>query len=153
MSDELIVNMATHADIDGLITIEKARLATGEIESLNVDDVRRRLEGARLDEPRNGFVVIARLNGEPVGAATVTFLLDYPAASERAYVHDLAVVPESRGRGIAKKLLLTIKHLATMRSCHCIETLSEPDNERAKALYAALGYVSVERFKMRCSLK
>ena len=55
-------------------------------------------------------------------------------------VHDLAVVPEWRGRGIGRSLLSAAEDRARSRGC-CKLTLEVQDgNSRARALYETFGF-------------
>ncbi len=86
------------------------------------------------------FSLIARLDGEAVGLANCFTAYSTFAAAPLINIHDIAVAPTHRGRGIGKALLLAVEAEARARgACKVtLEVLS--GNERAKALYVALGY-------------
>jgi ribosomal protein S18 acetylase RimI-like enzyme len=55
-------------------------------------------------------------------------------------VHDLAVLPEHRGRGVGRALLAGVEQRARARGC-CKLTLEVLDtNETARRLYARFGF-------------
>ena len=62
------------------------------------------------------------------------------AAQPLLNLHDFAVLPEARGRGVGQRLLAEIERRARARGC-CKITLEVHDsNERAKALYRREGF-------------
>lgn len=103
------------------------------------DDVRARLVPALAQVP-GAFALLARLDGEPVGIANCFTGFSTFAARPLVNIHDMAVTPAHRGRGIARALFSAIEAEArALRACKItLEVLS--GNERAKALYASLGY-------------
>jgi ribosomal protein S18 acetylase RimI-like enzyme len=86
------------------------------------------------------FSLIARLDGQPVGLANCFTGFSTFAAQPLVNVHDLAVLPDYRGRGVGGALLRGVEHEAERRGASkvTLEVLSR--NERAKSLYLALGY-------------
>jgi ribosomal protein S18 acetylase RimI-like enzyme len=86
------------------------------------------------------FSLIARVDGEAVGIANCFSAYSTFAAAPLVNVHDIAVASAHRGRGIGKALLQAVEAEARARgACKVtLEVLS--GNERAKALYVALGY-------------
>jgi ribosomal protein S18 acetylase RimI-like enzyme len=86
------------------------------------------------------FSLIARLDGEPVGLANCFTGFSTFAAKPLVNVHDMGVMPGHRGRGVGRALLQAIEeHARRLGACKItLEVLS--GNERAKALYLALGY-------------
>jgi ribosomal protein S18 acetylase RimI-like enzyme len=55
-------------------------------------------------------------------------------------IHDLAVLPSHRGRGVATALLAAIEAEARRRGCCKLTLEVREDNPRAEALYRALGF-------------
>lgn len=102
-------------------------------------DVKERLVPALAQVP-GAFVLLARLDGEPVGLANCFMGFSTFAARPLANIHDVAVVPQQRGKGVARALFAAIEDEARKRgACKVtLEVLS--GNHRAKALYAKLGY-------------
>ena len=133
-------DFADPADAAALVEVldAYARDPMGGGEPLS-DEVRARL-GPALAEVPGAFAFIARLDGEAVGAATCFMGFSTFAARPLVNIHDVSVLPAYRGRGIARKLFTAIEDEARRRgACKVtLEVLS--GNERAKALYASLGY-------------
>jgi GNAT superfamily N-acetyltransferase len=86
------------------------------------------------------FSLIARLADEPVGLANCFWGFSTFAAQPLVNIHDLAVLPGYRGRGIGGALLRAVEGeaLRSGASKVTLEVLS--GNERAQSLYLALGY-------------
>lgn len=103
------------------------------------DDVRERLMPALAQVP-GAFVLLARLDGEAVGIANCFTGFSTFAARPLVNIHDIAVAPGHRGKGIARALFAAIEAEAHARgACKVtLEVLS--GNERAKELYRSLGY-------------
>jgi ribosomal protein S18 acetylase RimI-like enzyme len=86
------------------------------------------------------FSLIARLDGEPAGLANCLTGFSTFAAQPLVNIHDMAVLPEHRGRGIGRALLRAVDEEARRRGACKITLEVLSGNEPAKALYLALGY-------------
>lgn len=103
------------------------------------DDVRERLVPALAQVP-GAFVLLARVDGEAVGIANCFTGFSTFAARPLVNIHDMAVAPAHRGKGVARALFVAIEAEArAIGACKVtLEVLS--GNHRAKELYASLGY-------------
>ncbi|MEJ2408925.1 MAG: GNAT family N-acetyltransferase [Novosphingobium sp.] len=101
--------------------------------------VRERLVSA-LDAFPGAFSLLAFDGDEAVGLANCLTGFSTFAARPLINIHDLAVKPGSRGKGVGRALMQAVEDEAHARgACKVtLEVLS--GNERAKALYAVLGY-------------
>ena len=86
------------------------------------------------------FSLIARIDGEAVGLANCFTAYSTFAAAPLVNVHDIAIAPAFRGRGLGRALLLAVEAEARVRGACKITLEVLSGNERAKALYLALGY-------------
>jgi ribosomal protein S18 acetylase RimI-like enzyme len=86
------------------------------------------------------FSLLARLDGAAVGLANCFTGYSTFAAAPVINIHDLAVAPGHRGRGIGRALLLAVEDEARLRGAVKVTLEVLSGNERAKALYVALGY-------------
>jgi GNAT superfamily N-acetyltransferase len=84
-------------------------------------------------------VALAELDGTPVGFAV--FFPSYSTFLTRSgiYLEDLFVLPEFRGRGFGKALLLHVARLAQERGCGRFEWAVLDWNEPSIRFYRALG--------------
>jgi ribosomal protein S18 acetylase RimI-like enzyme len=89
------------------------------------------------------LVLLAFADGRPVGAAICFVGFSTFAARPLVNVHDLAVLPDVRGRGIGRALLVAVEERARARGCCKITLEVLEDNRRARALYASFGLADV----------
>ncbi|WP_295516790.1 GNAT family acetyltransferase [uncultured Pseudomonas sp.] len=62
----------------------------------------------------------------------------------RGWLYYLAVAPEHRRRGHARRLVETAEHLLIERGCPKLHLMVRRENTAVTAFYAALGYAEVE---------
>lgn len=86
------------------------------------------------------FSLIARLDGEPAGLANCFTGFSTFAAQPLVNIHDLAVLPGYRERGIGAALLRAVEAEARRRGASKVTLEVLSGNERAQSLYLALGY-------------
>jgi ribosomal protein S18 acetylase RimI-like enzyme len=106
-------------------------------------EVRRRLVPA-LREQTNALVLLAFADGVSVGVATCFFGFSTFAARSLLNVHDLAVLPAFRGRGIGRALLSAAEQRARARDCAKLTLEVREDNARARGLYHERGFRDFE---------
>jgi GNAT superfamily N-acetyltransferase len=84
-------------------------------------------------------VLIARLDGQPVGFAL--FYYDYSTflAQRGMYLEDLFVDPEARGKGVGHALLAELAKLAVERDCGGLEWVVLNWNDLAIGFYERIG--------------
>ena len=105
-------------------------------------DVRSRLVPALRDHP-NSLVLLAFAKGTPIGVAVCFFGLSTFQARPLLNIHDLAVVPTSRRRGVGRALLAAIERRAIQRGCCKLTLEVQEDNGRANDLYESFGFSDV----------
>lgn len=102
-------------------------------------DVRRRLVPALRDHP--GVVVLLALAGGRTAGIAVCFVgLSTFRARPLLNIHDLAVIPEWRGRGVGRALLGAAEERARGLGCCRLTLEVQDDNARARALYRSFGF-------------
>ena len=102
------------------------------------DAVKARLAGDLAANPQ-AFSLLARLDGEAVGLANCFMGYSTFAAAPLVNIHDLAVLPGLRGKGIGKALMAAIEAEALKRGA-CKVTLEVLSGNPARRLYAVCGY-------------
>lgn len=142
MSGELSIGFADYADprqAEALVALldAYARDPMGGGEPLSA---RTRAElPARLSQIPGAFSLLANLDGVPVGLATCFEGFSTFACRPLLNIHDLAVLPAWRGRGIGRALLVRVEAIARERDC-CKLTLEVlQGNRAAQALYRTHG--------------
>ena len=103
------------------------------------DDVQRDLID-RLKAHPTTLVLLAFEGQRAIGVAVCFRGFSTFAARPLLNVHDLAVLPESRGQGIGRLLLERTHHRATELGCCKVTLEVREDNLRAQGLYRSLGY-------------
>jgi ribosomal protein S18 acetylase RimI-like enzyme len=85
-------------------------------------------------------VLLGVVGEEPVGVAVCVRSFSTFAGKPSVNIHDFAVLPDYRGRGVGHALLAEVERLARERGC-CKITLEVHDtNEAAKRLYESDGF-------------
>lgn len=97
-----------------------------------------------LRKRSNCHVLLASVDEEPAGLAICFEAFSTFQCQPILNIHDFAVVPEFRGRGISKVLLLRVEELAKELGC-CKMTLEVlEDNPIARGVYSRFGFKSYE---------
>lgn len=121
------IGIATRADLDALYAIEQA--------SFHGDLLTRRALRYLL-EHGHATRLIARINQEPIGYAVTL----YRRGTSLARLYTLAVLPQYRGRGVAKQLIERCESEAQELGCVAMRLEVRADNEAALQLYRSGGY-------------
>jgi ribosomal protein S18 acetylase RimI-like enzyme len=113
-------------------------------------DVRERLVPALRDIPR-ALVLLALAGDEPIGIAVCFVGFSTFRARPLLNIHDLAVLPQHRRKGVARALLQAAEDYARRQGC-CRVTLEVLEsNLQARALYRRFGFddSTVSRFLVK----
>jgi GNAT superfamily N-acetyltransferase len=102
------------------------------------EDVKARLTDDLAANPQ-AFSLLARLDDRAVGLANCFMGYSTFAAAPLVNIHDLAVRPEARGKGIGQALLQAVEAEALKRGA-CKITLEVLSGNPARHLYAREGY-------------
>lgn len=113
------------------------------------DDVvadERRLQETLFGDRPAAEVVIAEHEGRPAGFALFFHNYSTFLARPGLYLEDLFVVPELRGRGIGRALLVCLARIALERGCGRFEWWVLDWNEPAIRFYKRLGAVAMDEW-------
>ena len=102
-------------------------------------DVRARLVPALREHP-TALVLLALADSGPIGVAVCFLGFSTFEARPLVNVHDLAVLPEHRGRGVGRALLAGVEQRARARGCGKLTLEVQDDNEPARRLYERFGF-------------
>jgi ribosomal protein S18 acetylase RimI-like enzyme len=86
------------------------------------------------------LVFLAYEGETPIGIATCFIGFSTFAAKPLINIHDLAVLPEHRGRGVGLVLLTAVERAGCERGCAKLTLEVNVNNLRAKRLYEAFGF-------------
>ena len=92
-------------------------------------------DGSRLHELRRAFIEEAK---EHIGKDHSG--IDDETQAGELYLDSLAVLPDYRRQGIARKLLLATKERANRLGLPCVGLLVDKDNPVGEALYISVGF-------------
>ncbi|EQB16171.1 GNAT family N-acetyltransferase [Novosphingobium lindaniclasticum] len=103
------------------------------------EDVRERLVPELAAHP-GAFSLLAFEGDDAVGLANCITGFSTFAARPLVNIHDMAVLPAARGRGVGRALMLAVEQEARARGACKITLEVLSGNATAKGLYASLGY-------------
>lgn len=107
------------------------------------DDVLRDLVPGLKRIP-TALVLLAYDGERPVGIATCLLGFSTFAARPLVNIHDLAVISDYRGRGVARQLMEAVEARARELGCCKVTLEVQEANRRAKAIYERAGYAPVK---------
>ena len=117
-----------------------------------------RAEGIRIDPPRLAAAIHRLLAQESLGAirwiddgasargyVVWTWGYDLEWAGRDAFLTEIWVVPEARGRGVGSAVLGLVEGESRAGGAGALHLMVHPENEPAMAMYAHAGYASPPR--------
>ena len=97
-----------------------------------------------LRERHGVHIVLAFVDGKPAGLANCFEGFSTFACKPLLNIHDFAIAPEFRGRGLAKKLMQKVEELARNIRCCKITLEVLEGNHIAQAAYKSSGFAGYE---------
>jgi len=142
--DVALADYGNHSHAVAIINIldSYARDVMGGSQALN-EHVRQNLIAALAQRP-NAFSVLAFIDGQAVGLANCFEGFSTFSCQPLINIHDLAVFPAYRGRGIAQAILAFVEKTARARGCCKITLEVLQGNAAAQHLYQKLGYAGYQ---------
>ncbi len=138
MADGITVRPLTPADVEAFLGLVDA-LADYERLPRPDPEARRRLAADALAHPPRFHVLLAELNGRPVGYAAYFESYSTFLARPTLYLEDIFVLAEARGRGVGRALMRALAREAVRRGCGRMEWLVLAWNRPAIGFYERLG--------------
>jgi ribosomal-protein-alanine acetyltransferase len=127
----VVLRAARPDDIDELVAIEN--------ECFDYDRLNRRNFHWMLNKA-NASLIVAEIDAALVGYVLVL----YHAGTSLARLYSMAVLPQVRGAGIGRRLLVAAERAAEARDSAYMRLEVRPDNAQAIALYESNGYRFLE---------
>ncbi|MDQ7049868.1 MAG: GNAT family N-acetyltransferase [Enterobacterales bacterium] len=144
---EIKIRSAVEADCDLILSLIQG-LADYEKMSddvvATVDDLK-----ATLFKQQQAEVFIGELNGEPVGFALFFHSYSTFLGKRGLYLEDLFIIPEARGKGVGKALLVHLAKIALDRDCARFEWSVLDWNQPAIDFYRSIGAVGMEEWTVQ----
>jgi ribosomal protein S18 acetylase RimI-like enzyme len=101
--------------------------------------------GRLLRERELGRVWLILEAGEVVGYAVLTFGFDLEFTGRDAFLTELFVRKDLRGRGVGRRALALIERQAVTLAARAVHLMVRAENVRAFTLYASAGYEAPRR--------
>lgn len=135
----LALETATPADLPALVEL-LAVLFAQEADFVPDAAKQKRALGVILGDPRVGHIYVAREAGRVVGMVSTLYTISTAEGGKAAWLEDMVVLPECRGRGVGAALLAHAVYRAREEGCLRLTLLSDEDNALAHGVYAAEGF-------------
>ncbi|MDR3672373.1 MAG: GNAT family N-acetyltransferase [Holophaga sp.] len=103
-------------------------------------------------DPARGKLLLARDGEEVVGMVSLLWSTSTALGAPVAWLEDLVVAPLRRRQGLGRALVAAALELCRERGIARITLLTDGDNDRAQALYAAMGFRPSRMVPMRLLL-
>jgi ribosomal protein S18 acetylase RimI-like enzyme len=106
-----------------------------------------------LQQSDAGRIWLMNLSGVTIGYVALCFGYSIELGGRDAFVDEIFILAEHRGKGIGKSVLLDIQSMARGLNVKALHLEVRRSNNRARNLYLSLGFSSRERFHlMTCRL-
>ena len=125
---------ATPADRDAVVALLAAQFREHAIDT-PAAALERAVDGL-LRAPERGRLLLATLDGTPVGVAALSFVHTLEHADRSAWLEELYVAPAHRGSGIGTALLGAACDVAAAAGAVAVDLEVDATHERAAHLYA-----------------
>lgn len=106
-----------------------------------IDGIRKDLVRHLDEEPSNSYLFVAEDDsGHVVGFIHLQKTQDYFTGRSNCHINDVGVATVHEGKGVGRALMRHAEDWAREHRCHLLTLAVFPGNERARSLYASLGY-------------
>ena len=133
------------ADLLGLLLAQEAEFAPDE-------GKQRRALRAVVSDASIGRIYVVRDGTDLVAMVSLLYTVSSAEGGKAAWLEDLVVRPDWRGRGIGRTLLKHVAARARADGVLRVTLLTDPDNERAHGLYRSVGFEFSAMRPMRLKL-
>ena len=138
-SSRLEIATASKKDIPALVELLGVLFAQEADFVPDAAKQRRALE-AILTDPRIGRIYVAREEKRVIAMVSTLYTISTAEGGKAAWLEDMVVLPECRGRGVGAALLAHAVVGAREEGCLRLTLLSDEDNAMAHGVYAAEGF-------------
>lgn len=139
LDTSIAIDLATDEDVPRLADL-LGLLFAQEAEFVADQEKQRRALRAVVSDASIGRIYVVREGADLVAMVSLLYTVSSAEGGKAAWLEDLVVRPDLRGRGIGRALLGHVTARARADGVLRITLLTDPDNERAHALYRSLGF-------------
>ncbi|NCQ18488.1 MAG: GNAT family N-acetyltransferase [Ignavibacteria bacterium CG_4_8_14_3_um_filter_37_9] len=145
MNSELSIRQAAEEDIPRILSFIKKIAAYEKLshEVIATEDILRK---SLFGEKPGAEVVFGYVENEPVAYAVYFYNFSTFIGKKGLYLEDLFVLPELRGKGVGKKMLLYLVQKAMDEKCGRMEWAVLDWNEPAINFYRSLGAKAMDEW-------
>lgn len=145
MSTHFEIKQATIEDVPLILTFIKDLAAYEKLlhKVIATEDV---LKETLFGEKAHAEAIIGYLDSQPVSFAIYFYNFSTFLGRSGIYLEDLFVKPEARGKGIGKKMLSYLAHLAKKQNCGRLEWWVLDWNEDAIRFYKNIGAKPMDEY-------
>lgn len=146
-----MINLATEADQEAVVRLLLTQLHEQGI-TAQTAELTAAIEGVP-QHPERGVLFVAKVAGAPVGVAYLAFTWTLEHGGKAAWLEEMYVVPEHRGKGIGRKLLKALCDYAMAQGCAAVDLEVGSAQQRATHLYAREGFRPLHRTRWALVLR
>ena len=146
MTHDLSLHPLEPGRLDLLLALMREYYA---VDRLDFDPARARAAAAMvLEEPALGAIWLVEVAGAPAGYCVLGSAFSLEFHGRIAFVDELYLREEFRGRGHGARLLALLEEECRARGLRAMRLEVERSNRRARSLYERAGFVRHDRFIM-----
>jgi GNAT superfamily N-acetyltransferase len=133
------------ADLDPILRLLRTQLEDHDV-VLTEQALLRATQGL-IEDHALGRILAARLGGELVGVAVISFLWTLEHGGPAAWLDEVYVLPSRRGQGIGRKLVEAAMQVARDSGCIALDLEVDSGHEAAERLYERMGFTRHRRVR------
>ena len=134
----LEIQTAQPSDVALILQLLHTQLQEHDI--VLTDQALQRATQGLIEDHKLGRILTARLDGELVGVAVISFLWTLEHGGPAAWLDEVYVVPSRRGDGIGRKLVEAAMQVARDSGCIALDLEVDAGHEAAERLYERMGF-------------
>jgi GNAT superfamily N-acetyltransferase len=132
------IQTAQAADLAPILQLLHTQLQEHDI--VLTDQALQRATQRLIEDHALGRILTARLDGELVGVAVISFLWTLEHGGPAAWLDEVYVEPSRRGEGIGRKLVEAAMQVARDSGCIALDLEVDAGHEAAERLYERMGF-------------
>lgn len=145
------IHIAGERDRDSVQSLVLAQFAEHAID-VEPEELEQAIDSV-LAGGKSALFLIARNGRKAIGLAFMSFVWSLEHCGQSAWLEELYVVPEERGRGTGRLLLEEVVRIASENECAAIDLEVEKNLSRAENLYGREGFIGLSRNRWVRKLK
>ena len=134
----LEIQTAQPSDVASILQLLHTQLQEHDI--VLTDQALQRATQGLIEDHKLGRILTARLDGELVGVAVISFLWTLEHGGPAAWLDEVYVEPGRRGDGIGRKLVEAAMQVARDSGCIALDLEVDAGHEAAERLYERMEF-------------